>query len=283
MASNATVTNTLVDGQPNAAAPVMQNLNDILTWINTNAVHLDGSKAFTAVPSGPASDPVSANQLARKAYVDAVLPAGMLAPFAGTVAPAGWLLCQGQAVSRSTYSALFGVTSTSYGVGDGSTTFNLPDMRGRVPVGLDSGNAAYDSLSDAGGVLTVTLAEANLPPHAHTINHDHPNTSVTVTVNDNTTDLVTRLSAMTDGVAVSGQATTPWNAVAPPQMAGTAGFGLSNTYSFMAQDYITQHTHTASGSVDLPNFTGNSGNGPGTATAFSVANPYRVFNYIIKF
>ncbi len=279
MASNATVTNTLVDGQPNAAAPVMQNFNDILTWINTNAVHLDGSKAFTGVPSGPASDPVSANQLARKAYVDAVLPAGMLAPFAGTVAPTGWLLCQGQAVSRSTYSALFGVTSTSYGVGDGSTTFNLPDMRGRVPVGLNSGDAAYDSLSDAGGVSSVTLAAANLPLHAHTIDHDHPNTSVTVTVNANTTDLVTRLATAAGNTAVSGQS---WNS-SPFNLMQDSGGNFANVKAFMHMDFITDHTHTASGTVDLPNFTGNSGNGPGTATAFSVVNPYRVFNYIIKF
>jgi len=277
MAANVTVTNTFVDGQPNAAAPVMQNFNDILTWINTNAVHLDGSKAFTAVPSGPASDPVSANQYARKAYVDAVLPAGMVAPFAGTVAPAGWLLCQGQAVSRSTYSALFGVTSTAYGVGDGSTTFNLPDMRGRVPVGLNSGDAAFDSLSDAGGVLSVTLTAANLPAHQHTIDHDHPNTAVTVTVNADTTDLVTRLASVVNNAAVSGQ---NFGVTSVMQDSGGA---FANVKSFMYMDFITDHTHTASGTVDLPNFTGNSGNGPGTATAFSVVNPYRVFNYIIKF
>jgi microcystin-dependent protein len=265
MAGNATITNTLVDGQPNAAAPVMQNFNDILTWINTNAVHLDGSKAFTGVPSGPASDPVSANQYARKAYVDAVLPAGMVVPFAGTVAPAGWLLCQGQAVSRSTYSALFGVISTAYGVGDGSTTFNLPDMRGRVPVGLDSGNAAYDSLSDAGGVASVTLAEANLPLHAHTINHDHGAQTTTGGGSHNHGPQGADVFTVQNNVAGFAVA--------------TVGGGPSTAFNTSTTTTVADHTH----SVDLPNFTGNSGNGPGTATAFSVANPYRVFNYVIKF
>lgn len=58
----------------------------------------------------------------------------MVSDFAGTSAPTGWLLCDGTAVSRTTYAALFAVISTVYGVGDGSTTFNLPDGRGRVNV-----------------------------------------------------------------------------------------------------------------------------------------------------
>jgi hypothetical protein len=60
---------------------------------------------------------------------------GMVAAYAGSSAPSGWLLCDGTAVSRTTYSALFAAIGTSYGAGDGSTTFNLPDLRGRVPVG----------------------------------------------------------------------------------------------------------------------------------------------------
>ena len=65
-----------------------------------------------------------------------VMPVGCVIPFAGAAAPTGWLLCQGQAVSRTTYAQLFSVIGTTYGSGDGSTTFNLPDMRGRVAVGF---------------------------------------------------------------------------------------------------------------------------------------------------
>lgn len=71
MAANVSVTYNFVAGTPAVADNVDQNFTDIVNWINTNAVHLDGSKAFTAVPSGPAADPTSANQLTRKAYVDA--------------------------------------------------------------------------------------------------------------------------------------------------------------------------------------------------------------------
>lgn len=70
MASNVTVSYNFVAGTPAIADNVDQNFTDLTTWINTNAVHLDASKAFTSVPSGPASDPSSDNQLARKAYVD---------------------------------------------------------------------------------------------------------------------------------------------------------------------------------------------------------------------
>jgi len=69
--------------------------------------------------------------------VPGVVPAGAVMPFAGATEPAGWLLCYGQAVSRTTYSSLFAAVGTLYGVGDGSTTFNLPDLRGRVVAGQD--------------------------------------------------------------------------------------------------------------------------------------------------
>lgn len=78
-------------------------------------------------------------------------PPGTIAPFSGADAPAGWLLCYGQAVSRTTYATLFAAISTSFGVGDGSTTFNLPDLRGRVPAGKD------DMGGSAAGRLAVTL------------------------------------------------------------------------------------------------------------------------------
>jgi microcystin-dependent protein len=104
------------------------------------------------------------------------VPVGVLAPFAGAegALPTGWLLCYGQAVSRSTYSALFTVIATTYGVGDGSTTFNLPDLRGRKPTGLDNigGSdagrlAAANTLGGTGGEELHTQTEAELATHDH--------------------------------------------------------------------------------------------------------------------
>lgn len=68
-------------------------------------------------------------------------PAGVMFQFGGATAPDGWLLCDGTAVSRTTYAALFNAISTAWGYGDNSTTFNLPDMRGRFPRGKDGGIA----------------------------------------------------------------------------------------------------------------------------------------------
>ncbi len=101
-----------------------------------------------------------------------------MAPFAGSAAPSGWLLCDGAAVSRTQYAALFAVIGTTYGAGDGSTTFNLPDLRGRVPVGLDNMGGASanrvtaaqaDSLGGAMGEETHVLTIAEMPSHSHSV------------------------------------------------------------------------------------------------------------------
>jgi microcystin-dependent protein len=109
-----------------------------------------------------------------------VLPFGMVVDYAGSSAPSLWLLCYGQAVSRTTYSDLFAAISTTYGTGDGSTTFNLPDCRGRVVAGQDdmggvsanrltglTNGVNGDTLGASGGLESFTLAWANMPEHTH--------------------------------------------------------------------------------------------------------------------
>lgn len=97
------------------------------------------------------------------AYAPSPLPAGTIQPFAGPSAPAGWLLCNGATVSRSTYRRLFRAIGTAFGAGDGSTTFALPDARNRVLIGSGS---TY-SLGSTGGAASVTLSEAQMPAHTH--------------------------------------------------------------------------------------------------------------------
>lgn len=100
-------------------------------------------------------------------------PAGIIMPFAGTVAPENYLFCDGSAVSRTTYATLFGVIGTTFGAGDGSTTFNLPDLSGRVPLGVSSTHL----LGSTGGSETVTLTESELPAHVHVVpQHGHADT-----------------------------------------------------------------------------------------------------------
>lgn len=101
----------------------------------------------------------------------AIEPVGVVAQFAGATAPAGWLLCDGAAVSRTTYAALFATIGTTYGAGNGSSTFNLPDLRGRVPVGRDAAQAEFDALGESGGAKDVTLtgAQSGVAEHRHVI------------------------------------------------------------------------------------------------------------------
>jgi microcystin-dependent protein len=95
------------------------------------------------------------------------LPTGIIYWFAGAAVLAGYLECNGQAVSRTTYPGLFAVFGTTWGAGDGSTTFNLPDLRGRTIFGFDSTQTEFDAIAKTGGAATVTLAETNLPAHHH--------------------------------------------------------------------------------------------------------------------
>lgn len=81
----------------------------------------------------------------------------------------GWLEANGQAVSRTQYKRLFDEVGTTYGVGDGSTTFNVPNIAGKVCVGIDSGDADFDTMGETQGAKTVTLtaAQSGLPAHTH--------------------------------------------------------------------------------------------------------------------
>lgn len=99
-------------------------------------------------------------------------PVGAIAIYAGASAPTGWLLCDGSAVSRTTYADLFALIGTTYGVGNGSSTFNVPDLRGRFLLGKDNmgGTSANrvnateaDNLGQGSGAETHTLITNELP------------------------------------------------------------------------------------------------------------------------
>lgn len=94
---------------------------------------------------------------------------GVILPFAGTTAPTGWLICDGTAVSRTTYANLFAATGTTFGVGNGTTTFNLPDLRGRSVLGAGTGSGlTARARGDTGGSETHQLTAAQMPSHTHT-------------------------------------------------------------------------------------------------------------------
>lgn len=96
-------------------------------------------------------------------------PAGAILAYGGATAPNGWLLCDGAAVSRTTYADLFAAIGTAFGVGDGSTTFNLPNTKGRVLAGKDAAQTEFDVLGKTGGAKTHTLTIAEMPAHSHNV------------------------------------------------------------------------------------------------------------------
>ncbi len=112
------------------------------------------------------------------AAFSASVPAGSILPFGGTTAPTGYLLADGSAVSRSTYSDLFAAIGTAYGNGDGSTTFNLPDLRGRFLRGVDGGSGRDPDVANrtamaAGGNTGNNVGSIQLDEfeaHTHTYN-----------------------------------------------------------------------------------------------------------------
>lgn len=142
------------------------------------------SLAQVAVAALPTSSIVAGNVTDERVFprFDRDEPVGVVKDYAGTNAPRGWLFCGGQAVSRATYVRLFLVIGTTFGAGNGTTTFNVPDARGAVIVGLDNMNGATaarlpaaSALNTSGGEVTHVLTASETPVHQHGV------TAITVT------------------------------------------------------------------------------------------------------
>lgn len=187
------------------------------------------------------SDATSGIQLA--AAPSASVLVGEVKAYAGSSAPTGWLLCYGQAVSRTIYAALFAVVSTSYGSGDGSTTFNVPDLRGRTVAGFDnmggSGAGRIDwatSLNTSGGEQKHTQTTSEMPTHSHGVTdpgHSH--------------------SYQISNLLITG---------------GSGGTGYFNNPG-------SANTGTAATGISIQN--------AGSGTAFNVMQPTLLLNWLIKY
>lgn len=146
--------------------------------VASNEIEWAKHKEKLADPVKTAVESINTNVNDAFNSVAGFVPAGLVLPYAGTTAPTGYLLCDGSAVSRTTYADLFTVISTTYGSGDGSTTFNLPDITGRVVAGKEAsatrlttagGGVDGDTLGATGGDETHALVTAELPAHSHNV------------------------------------------------------------------------------------------------------------------
>ncbi len=169
---------------------------------------------------------------------------GEIKMYSGTTAPKGWMFCDGAAISRTTYAKLFDVIGTKYGAGDGSTTFALPNLQGRVPIGVSSSHA----LASTGGAETHTLTTAQIPAHTH------GSKTLTGTIN-------LRSGSVTGGASgIIGSTDTTWS--------GSHAIVSTTTQSNPKYHRVTvtaTHEHTSVGS----------------GSAHNNMQPYLTINYII--
>jgi microcystin-dependent protein len=194
---------------------------------------------------------------------------GAIKPWTKATAPDGYVLCNGGAISRTTYADLFAVIGTTYGAGDSSTTFNVPQLQGKMPQGYD-GNTY--NLAGTGGANTVTVAVTNNQAATNATNQ-----SVTVTGSiDNTSLTTAQLASHSHGTNARGA--THSDGVDSVN-AGGYGFPAANNNN-AGSGTGHNHSHTLSGTL-----TGNittSLTGSVTAAGTNSFSPFVVVNYIIK-
>lgn len=188
-------------------------------------------------------------------------PLGSVKMYAGSTAPEKWLFCRGQAVSRTTYAKLFAVIGTTYGAGDGSTTFNLPDLRDRMPIG--AGNLY--SLNASGG-----SKDAIVPYHRHSVNAFTSGTPST-----NTSGGMSAHSLHTHSLkGGAGTGTSDYPTLAYSYSGSTTGDNSMYSADLSHTHSLGNHTHSVG--AHNTNYAGTSGN-----TTNANLPPYRGINFII--
>jgi len=203
---------------------------------------------------------------------------GTIKPWGKTTAPSGYLLCDGTAVSRTTYVELFVVLSTTYGVGNGSTTFNVPQLQGKTPQGYD-GNTY--NLAGTGGANTVTVAVTNNQAVSSVTNTVTNNQGVSLTGSISNTSITTAQLAShshesKQATNTPGTGANPGTRVSPLALEATTNTGSGTGHT---------HSHTLAGTLTGTVAVSSSGaalSGTVTSVGNNAFSPYVVVNYIIK-
>lgn len=215
------------------------------------------------------------------------VPSGVITQYAGDTAPTGWLFCHGQPLSKTgTYANLF--TAIAYSYGGSGDTFYLPNLKGRIPIGLDSAEDIFDTLNSPSGTKSVTLTVNNIPQHNHTIgNHGHDMTHYHYVTGGNhghghsgyggVAGIMTRSSlGMAGSLALQSQ-TTGGPTLGFGDTSSEYGGHVHGTEGPVQSNYTTPQTTTGT------SVSGNTGNwGTTSPSAISTLPPYIIVNYIIK-
>jgi microcystin-dependent protein len=184
------------------------------------------------------------------------LPAGSVIMWAASAAPTNWLLCDGSVVSRATYPSLFASIGTTYNTsGETIEQFRLPNLKGRVVVGLDSSQTEFDTLGETGGAKTHTLTSSEMPSHTHTY-------SGTTTTDGSHTHT---FGANQNGVAAHATGGGGY-------AVGFTNAGSGEMMFYRQMDAAGSHSHTYSGTTVSA----------GSGGAHNNLQPYITLNYIIK-
>jgi microcystin-dependent protein len=208
------------------------------------------------------SDVKIPSQKAVKTYADNHgSPTGSILPFAGSSAPTGFLIADGASLLRADYAALFAVIGTAYGGVDG-THFTLPDLKGKVIVGVNASETEFDVLGETGGAKTHTLSIAELPSHYHTV--DPPATNSGNVSSDHS-----------HGITIPRTNDTNWSSTSQGFLIHGDDGTTANVVNRQTGGISANHYHA----TDIAQF--NSGS-TGTGTAHNNLQPYLVVNYIIK-
>ena len=201
-------------------------------------------------------------------------PPGVIMQWVAVTAPVGYLICDGSAVSRTTYAALFAVINTAYGSGNNSTTFNIPNLVGRVAVGRNGGNGNFASLGISSGSSTAQLGLNELPSHVHGITdpgHSH-------NISDPSHSHSARDLGHNHIVPSKHDAGATDNSKVSTYDTRDAGDGVYTGAGFANIRVDASRTGISVNAASTGVYVNSAGNG----APFSVLQPYLVVNYIIK-
>jgi len=197
-------------------------------YCRVRAMNANGQSDWSNTSAGDTQDHICADTNQHGTYPDCYdydsFPVGTSIAGYWTTPPDQYLLEDGSAISRTTYADLFAVIGTTYGAGDGSTTFNLPDSRGRTSVNKSTSDTEFTTIGQKYGTKTETLTTAQLPSHTHVQNaHTH--------------------SAGGRTEAIGGGTATGWGGTSSALRAGASAYTLDNQYVSVSTDTaVNQNT-----------------------------------------